>query len=90
MQPSNGSDESRPLCETRAISVQKWRRAKAMGKNRQFLSKHVRNEAGSFIEPEGEQFIVSFHCLWPQLFRRTVRALHLTPAYMIPSVADSF
>ena len=29
-----------------------------MGKNRQFLSKHVRNEVGSFVEPEGDQFIV--------------------------------
>jgi len=31
-----------------------------MGKNRQFLSKHVRNEVGSFVEPEGDQFLVSF------------------------------
>jgi len=30
-----------------------------MGKNRQFLSKHVRNEVGNFVEPEGEQFLVS-------------------------------
>ena len=30
-----------------------------MGKNRQFLSKHVRNEVGAFVEPEGEQFFVS-------------------------------
>ena len=29
-----------------------------MGKNRQFVSKHVRNEVGSFIEPEGGQLIV--------------------------------
>eukprot|EP00277_Geminigera_cryophila_P041802 CAMPEP_0173114966 /NCGR_PEP_ID=MMETSP1102-20130122/48048_1 /TAXON_ID=49646 /ORGANISM="Geminigera sp., Strain Caron Lab Isolate" /LENGTH=133 /DNA_ID=CAMNT_0014017569 /DNA_START=26 /DNA_END=424 /DNA_ORIENTATION=+ len=29
-----------------------------MGKNRQFLSKHVRNEVGNFVEPEGEQFLV--------------------------------
>ena len=31
----------------------------AMGKNRQFLSKHVRNEVGAFVEPQGDQFIVS-------------------------------
>lgn len=30
-----------------------------MGKNRQFVSKHVRNEVGSFIEPEEDQMIVS-------------------------------
>ena len=33
--------------------------SRAMGKNRQFLSKHVRNEVGAFVEPEGEQFFVS-------------------------------
>ena len=32
---------------------------RVMGKNRQFLSKHVRNEVGAFVEPEGEQFFVS-------------------------------
>ena len=38
-----------------------------MGKNRQFVSKHVRNEVGSFVEPEGDQQIVSavLPPLWP-------------------------
>jgi len=36
-----------------------------MGKNRQFLSKHVRNEVGSFVEPQGDQFLVSSAPIFP-------------------------